>query len=139
MLYFAYGSNLSIEQMSHRCPKSAQRRSIKLDGYELAFVGFHKRWKGGIATIVPKPGGVTYGALYSMTVEDVEKLDKFESIETGIYRKMDLVIDGVTAYTYICTIEEYNSPSIKYLDTIKKGFGDWGLPLGTLSAIDTCD
>ena len=129
IIYFAYGSNLSKKQMSSRCPNSRPLRSIVLNNYELTFVGFEVRWNGGIATIIPRTNCVTYGALYNMTKKDVERLDEFEAIRSGIYYKKSLIIDSIQVYTYICNYKNQNHPSRKYLNKIKIGYEDWNLPV----------
>ena len=52
-LYFAYGSNLSTEQMRERCPESQPWRTVLLMGYRLAFGSVSSYRKGGVATILP--------------------------------------------------------------------------------------
>ena len=44
-LYIAYGSNINLEQMAHRCPNSKVVSTEMMQGYELEF--------RGVATIVP--------------------------------------------------------------------------------------
>ena len=36
-LYFAYGSNMNLDQMEFRCPAAAVKENVRLDGYRLAF------------------------------------------------------------------------------------------------------
>lgn len=43
-LYIAYGSNINLEQMAHRCPNSKVVSTEMMKGYELEF--------RGVATIV---------------------------------------------------------------------------------------
>ena len=38
-LYFAYGSNINLDQMDYRCPKAVPLCTVELDGYELRFRG----------------------------------------------------------------------------------------------------
>ena len=50
-LYFAYGSNMNLNQMAFRCPDAEVVESVRLEGYRLAF-----RTNGGgngVATILP--------------------------------------------------------------------------------------
>ena len=52
--YFAYGSNMNLDQMAYRCPAAFVVENVKLDGYRLTFCG---RGKGsGVATILPEEG-----------------------------------------------------------------------------------
>ena len=45
-LYFAYGSNLNLDQMARRCPDAEPVGRVRLDGYRLAF----RRTGGGYLT-----------------------------------------------------------------------------------------
>ena len=47
-LYFAYGSNLDLEQMAQRCPDAEIVGPVRLENYELRFRG------SGFATVAPK-------------------------------------------------------------------------------------
>ena len=38
-LYFAYGSNINLNQMEHRCPDASVVGPVFLDNYELLFRG----------------------------------------------------------------------------------------------------
>ena len=40
-LYVAYGSNMNVEQMQHRCPTAKVVTSMFLEGYRLRFMGGH--------------------------------------------------------------------------------------------------
>ena len=57
--YFAYGSNMNLDQMAYRCPAASVVEKVKLEGYRLTFCGRGKeaelppfcrkraaRWKG---------------------------------------------------------------------------------------------
>ena len=54
-LYFAYGSNINLEQMAWRCPGAEVFGPAVLEGYELLFRGNSRRGSG-VATIAPKEG-----------------------------------------------------------------------------------
>ena len=53
-LYFAYGSNINLNQMAVRCPAAQVVGPAVLDGYELLFRG--NRRGTGVATIEPLHG-----------------------------------------------------------------------------------
>ena len=37
--YFAYGSNMNLDQMAYRCPAASVVENVKLEGYRLYFAG----------------------------------------------------------------------------------------------------
>ncbi|MEP0813282.1 MAG: gamma-glutamylcyclotransferase [bacterium] len=139
MLYFAYASNLFKAQMAVRCRQSVPVRAAVLEGYQLAFVGESVRWDGGgTATIIPKEGASVPGALYELSVTDERSLDRFEGVPT-VYDRLEIEIDGEKAYTYIGRSTDFRPPSERYLDTIRKGYRDWGHPEDPLDAIMTLE
>ena len=58
-LYFAYGSNINLNQMEYRCPDASVVGPVVLEGWELLFR------RGGFATIAPKEGKTVQGLLWS--------------------------------------------------------------------------
>jgi hypothetical protein len=139
-LYFAYGSNLSREQMHERCPASQPIATLALEGYRLAFVGEGtQRWgKGGVATVVPAPDSRVLGALYRITPEDEARLDECEGVchaqpGHGAYYKDESLLKHGTepVLVYIATTQltaqGENPPSQKYYATINRGKCDWGI------------
>ncbi|KUJ11725.1 uncharacterized protein LY89DRAFT_688893 [Mollisia scopiformis] len=100
--YFAYGSNLSLTQMSRRCPTAT---------YHSFGILRNHTWKigpRGYANVVPtsascspsstlqKSSGahkpVVYGALYTLEASDEEALDYAEGVPFA-YEKRDLFIE----------------------------------------------
>ena len=136
-LYFAYGSNLSVEQMQERCPDSQPWRTAHLAGYRLAFGNTSSYRKGGVATILPDGNGHhTQGLLYRLSNADLAKLDNWEAYPKRYDRFRPELIDadGVvhSAWTYWLKDYSPNSPSEEYLGIIKAGYKTHGLDLENL-------
>ncbi len=71
--YFAYGSNMNLDQMAYRCPAASVVEKVKLEGYRLTFCG---RGKGcGVATILPEEGSRVEGVLWKITPACEKSLD----------------------------------------------------------------
>ena len=60
-LYFAYGSNMNLNQMAFRCPDSEVVDTVRLEGYRLAFC--MNGGGNGVATILPEKGSCVDGVL----------------------------------------------------------------------------
>ncbi|MCB1219840.1 MAG: gamma-glutamylcyclotransferase [Planctomycetales bacterium] len=138
-LYFAYGSNLSRDQMADRCPAALPLAPYALGGHRLEFVGEgNSRWgRGGVATVVPQPGSSVPGALWLLTPECEAALDRFEGVDSGRYFRDEQLMqhDGNPVLIYIATDERgaANKPNRKYLDVITLGYANWQLdPSGLL-------
>jgi gamma-glutamylcyclotransferase (GGCT)/AIG2-like uncharacterized protein YtfP len=82
-VYLAYGSNLNLEQMRHRCPYAIPLWPVELSGYRLLFRGGNGN---AVATVEPKEGGSVPALLWEITPRDEEALDRYEGWP-HLYRK----------------------------------------------------
>lgn len=70
-LYFAYGSNMNLDQMAYRCPEAEVVGPVRLKDHKLAFRG------AGFATILPCAGCSVEGVLWRVTETDERQLDRY--------------------------------------------------------------
>ncbi|KAK6335007.1 hypothetical protein TWF718_010449 [Orbilia javanica] len=84
-LYFAYGSNLSFEQMARRCPQSRYIGRARLHGYKFQI---NER---GYANVVKvrhqQPESFVEGLCYRLHPEDEARLDRAEGVPTAYSKK----------------------------------------------------
>jgi gamma-glutamylcyclotransferase len=127
--YFAYGSNLSKKQMRERCPASQPKFSATLPNYKRVFVGWSRKWRGGVTSIKSFRGEKVRGAIYEVTEACLKQLDKYEAD----YVRFNITVfdednEPHQAVTYIKTGQlEDTLPSKEYLAIIQQGYRDWGL------------
>ncbi|KZL78628.1 AIG2 family protein [Colletotrichum tofieldiae] len=80
-LYFAYGSNLWLQQMASRCPSSFYvGRAVLSDHY----------WQineRGFANVIPRSGSNVHGLVYRVNADDEASLDRCEGTRSGAYSK----------------------------------------------------
>ena len=128
-LYVAYGSNLHIEQMAHRCPTAKVAGASSLKGLRLLFRGGHG---GAVATVEAYEGGSVPVLAWEITAADEAALDRYEGFPY-LYRKekVKITLNGKrrTAMVYIMNSEgrggEYrplNQPGVGYYTTILEGY-----------------
>ena len=126
LLYFAYGSNMNLNQMAFRCPDAEVVDTVRLEGYRLAF-----RTNGGgngVATILPEPDSFVDGVLWRISERDEQHLDHYEGFPF-LYGKEPVTVtdqDGVRreimAYTMNSPYKEVPAmPSKAYLEGILNG------------------
>lgn len=84
-LYFAYGSNINLDQMAFRCPDAEVVGPVTLEGYRLAFRG------SGVATILPCEERKVEGLLWKLTPECELSLDRYEGYP-HLYHKEDIIV-----------------------------------------------
>ncbi len=129
MYYFAYGANLNQKQMQERCPDSKPIFTAILPNYKLVFVGWSRQWRGGVASLKSYRGDRVRGAIYEVSEQCLQRLDRHES---G-YNRFRVTVLGedsepVEAITYIKAGQlEETPPSKEYLAVIQQGLRDWRL------------
>ena len=135
-LYFAYGSNLNLEQMMGRCPTARMLGPLTLPDWRLEF--------RGVADIVPYPGAEVAGALYRVWEQDELALDRYEGFrpsdpDGGLYRKVFHKVQDAEGRIepfmfYVMNQDGIHPPQRYYLETIQQGYADWNLRAETLDA-----
>ena len=90
-LYFAYGSNINLDQMAQRCPDARVVGPVTLENYELLFRGNLRG--AGVATIAPREGSTVHGLLWNITPECERSLDYYEGYP-HLYGKEPVTVHG---------------------------------------------
>ena len=128
-LYVAYGSNLNIRQMKHRCPTAKLYGVGTIEDYELQFKG---QPNGAFATIAPKEGSSVPVAVWEIQPKDEISLDRYEGFPNFYYKRdIRLQYKGirtgkrrtVTAFAYIMHEERpIGIPTNFYMRTCLEGY-----------------
>lgn len=125
--YFAYGSNLSKVQMIVRCPESEYLQQGKLDNY-VWFVNAR-----GYANIKPSECDFVLGEIFSLSEQDIEYLDVFESVEEGMYHRETLSIQTQDGHcgclVYVDNNQALGKPQFEYVKRINEGIESASFPL----------
>lgn len=140
-LYFAYGANLNIEQMTkERCRGAQPIGKAVLPGYTLEFRRCADVTKGSNTD-------KAYGGLWLINQFDLAALDRFEGYPR-LYTRQVLrvslldVFEGapapatredIPAIVYLMTPAKLAPPTLGYLGTIIRGYEDFGLELAQLN------
>ena len=122
-LYIAYGSNMNLPQMAHRCPTAQVVGTSKIKDYALLFRGGRT---GAVATIEPCEGGSVPVLLWEIAPQDELSLDLYEGYPNFYGKQMlDLELEGkqVSAMVYVMTPgHRLGYPSESYYDVIREGY-----------------
>ena len=78
-LYFAYGSNMSAEQMAVRCPGAVAMAVAKLDDWQFIINQL------GAAALRRAEGKAVWGVIWRCHARHMANLDRYEAVARGIY------------------------------------------------------
>jgi len=124
-LYFAYGSNLCVNQMAQRCPDAVDPRPAVLSDHDWLI---NER---GVATVEAFTGTQVHGVLWQISDDDLATLDSAEGVPVR-YRRDRLTVhtnDGRSpAWVYIDHRVTPGPPRPGYLPKIIRGAVHHGLP-----------
>ena len=134
-LYLAYGSNLSVSQMRHRCPDAHIIGTAEIKDYRLMYKGSKT---GSYATIEPEEGQKVPVLVWSISNRDEASLDRYEGYPTFYYKKeLQVEIKTLrgnelgehTAMVYIMDERrDHGMPSVYYEDVLREGYKRFGFP-----------
>lgn len=116
--YFAYGSNLCVEQMARRCPDAADPRPAVLRNHDWLI---NQR---GVATVEPFAHTAVHGVIWQISDHDLATLDSAEGVPVR-YRRDRLAVhtgNGPSpAWVYIDHRVNPGAPRPGYLERIIDG------------------
>lgn len=148
---FAYGSNTNRADFFERTDidlSSYPSEIAILRGHKLGFTRFARSRNGGVLDIVPDDLAVVPGVLYSGIPNSVlERMDSKEGVNKedthkGAYKRKIVSVWNTKslrfeqAHTYqVVNPTHHVAPSDSYVDIVKAGMNDFGLPSSILDAI----
>lgn len=123
--YFAYGSNLCVDQMARRCPNATDPRPATLADHDWLI---NER---GVATVEPFDGSQVHGVVWQLDDHDLATLDSAEGVPVR-YRRDRLTVHTDAgpseAWVYIDHRVDPGPPRPGYLERIIDGALHHGLP-----------
>jgi gamma-glutamylcyclotransferase (GGCT)/AIG2-like uncharacterized protein YtfP len=124
-LYFAYGSNMERAAMRVRCRTAQEVGPARLSGWRYAIAV-------GYGTVVPAPGMCVFGVLWRLTPRDLATLNAYESLDSGLYRRIMLTVETggqrARALVYAGRKRGKGHPAPGYQERVIAAAEDWRLP-----------
>jgi gamma-glutamylcyclotransferase (GGCT)/AIG2-like uncharacterized protein YtfP len=114
-------------------------------GYRLVFAAESERWGGAVADVRPDREWYVQGGVYRMSESDLELLDPYEGYPHFYDRQeVDILLPSgeISSALAYRMVQEFKmgKPSRAYLETIIKGFFDFGIaPPPEVSAAEYID
>lgn len=126
-LYFAYGANMDTAAMRERCPRSSPLGRARLVRHRFALIS------EGYATVTTDPRAIVHGVLWDLALSDVRALDAFESVASGLYRKIVQPVfreGGASsrALVYVGKASASGRPLPGYMENVIASARSWELP-----------
>lgn len=140
MLYFAYGSNMDLDQMKSRCPSARFYGVAELRDHQLAFTRKSRKRGCGVADVITAKGKSVWGVVYEISEQDIDYLDRAEGYQPGrqsnAYLREERVVflngneqSPLSVAIYIANKEKNPPlPNQEYKDLLIKGARFWRLP-----------
>ena len=126
--YFAYGSNMIAERMRRHCPHARAKGIAFLPGYGFRIV------RSGYASLARAAAATAYGILWEISASDEQRLDTYEEIAVGLYRRAYLPVETLAsgerriALVYLACDQALGRPRTGYLEPILVAAAAHGLP-----------
>lgn len=128
MYYLAYGSNLNIGQMAHRCPDAKIVGTAVIKDYRLLFKGSRT---GSYLTIEKAEGYTVPVAVWKVSDADIRSLDRYEGYPSFYYKRTMILpcSDGKRHRCFVYIMHEERPlgiPSQYYVETCEQGYDAFG-------------
>lgn len=130
-LYFAYGSNMSPEQMEKRTNNASQVTVGFLPDHEMVFNRKGSYRPGGVASVEKKNGKRVYGVVWKIPAIKLAELDEAE--DPKAYARHPEKVIGEDGHEYLCHVyksfpEGQFDPDINYIEKIISAAEEVKLP-----------
>ena len=143
VLYFAYGSNMSVARLEDRVSSVKVITKARLSNHQLKF---HKRSPDGSGKCNAKHVGnasdIIYGVVFEMSVSQKQLLDEYEGLGNGYDQKDISVIASnektlIATYYYATEIDNSLKPYEWYKQHVLQGAYEHGLPPDYIASIES--
>lgn len=122
-LYIAYGSNLNLAQMAHRCPTARVIGATSMKDWRLLFKGPHG---GAVATVEPSKGAGVPVLMWEITEADEAALNRYEGWPYLYHKEtVEIELNGKTVKAMVYIMNEgrpLGQPNSYYYSVIFDGY-----------------
>jgi hypothetical protein len=133
-LYFAYGSNMDVNAMARRCPRSQALGLARLERHRLAVM------REGWLTAVRASSSAVHGVLWDLALADIPALDRHESLPQGLYVKLTQAVIAERgpkqAIVYFGANSGPGVPRPAYIAEVLAAARSWRLPPECVAALE---
>ncbi|MEU7789710.1 gamma-glutamylcyclotransferase family protein [Amycolatopsis sp. NPDC049159] len=137
VLYFAYGSNMSFDQLAKRCPSAREVGKARLRDHRLRFSRKSQVTDTGVADITPERGFTVMGVVYRVPRDEWPALRRKEGLELSppayaesevdVFCFADKTLRRASTFTVVTPEPMEQVPSADYLDNMIRQVEERGL------------
>lgn len=154
-LYFAYGSNMDVEDLWAWCDRNRRPRvdykwilTASLEHYELCFNYYSTVRQGGAANIMPRRGGRVHGLLVEVAFDDLVTIrrkegwpETYDEIEVTVRTADDRTFEGVKTYRVVEAKQRPidQPPTAYYLGLMVKNARRYGFPEAYIAYLESLE
>lgn len=137
--YFCYGSNMSLAQIKERVGDVELIGIGVLQGFDIGFPRKGTYRDGAVASIISKPGQSVHGVIYSLSADQVKRMDEIE--DTAAYERQAVTVLDENGKPWDCAAHvafpeaDPPAPDKAYVELIVKSATDLGLPVPYLDRL----
>ena len=136
-MYFAYGSNMNLDQMAMRCPGAVLGQIARLADWQYFING------NGYAGIEKKEGSSVLGCLWTLKEKHWRALDHYEGVAGGYYERVEMEVELLgqntfaKVWVYLSCDYQYGIPQPRYQTAVVEGARQIQLPKGYLPILES--
>lgn len=139
MLYFAYNANIDPSRLGDIAPGASFEFIAHLPEWKMEFTILNG--KGGLPSVRPLPGNTVWGAIFSVTPDDLAALDAHEAAEGRVPTRtqaMDREGRRHDVVTHVAGGDAHEplTPEQLYLRQMVTGGRHWKLPMGWVASLE---
>lgn len=154
-LYFAYGSNMDVDDLWMWCDRNRRPRvkymkvlQASLEGYELCFNYYSHGRQGGAANIMPRRGKAVVGLLVEIGSDALTSIrlkedwpETYDEIEVTVKTTENRTFEGVKTYRVVEAKQKSNHqpPTGYYLGLIIKNARRHGFPEAYIAYLESLE
>ena len=141
LLYFVYTARISPDELANIAPTASFEFIAHLPEWTLEFPIKDKHWGGGLPNAKPEPGHTVWGAVFSLSDDDLKVVNKIEGEEQRVAVEVEAMDrmgkrHQVLTHVYEGNGSRHHTPSAEYLRLMLGGSRHWSLPAGWIAGLE---
>jgi gamma-glutamylcyclotransferase len=113
-LLFVYGSNMASRYIKQVCSSARAVMRAELANHTIEFRRYSTTFKGGVCTVMPAPGRLVRGVVYRVLAHELDALDEFGDLASGLYRRETYLVLGEDRFWHTADLHRAVRPGAAF-------------------------